>query len=256
MNFNEYKKTTGINASFLKACSFGAYAGYKYLHMPDFQSDAMAFGSAVHAAILEPEVFAKHFAVSDKFDKRTKAGKEASAAFEAEHAGKTIIDTDDYQKILKIKTNCYAIGAVKDALDSFEKEKNFLWKDGELDFKARLDLVDVKNGVVIDLKTTRDATERGFLRQCLDLRYDIQLLHYMKAVGASAAYAIAVETESCEVALYDLTEIAVSDFAKKRYENALKTAIEVLSLRECPSKFKNEIVTLSLPKWALEMENT
>lgn len=74
-------------------------------------------------------------------------------------------------------------------------------------------------------------------------------------MNATAAYAIAVETESAEVALYDLTEIAFSDFTKNRYEMALKTAKNVLELTECPPKFPNEIVTLNLPKWALESES-
>lgn len=252
MKASEYFATKGISASFLKACSFSAHAGYKFLHEANFQSDAMAFGSAVHTAILEPHLFNDQYAISEKFDKRTKAGKEGAAAFEAANTGKLILDQDDLFKISKIKENCLAIPAVKGALEVFEKEKSLTWNEGELKFKARLDLVDAKNGVVIDLKTTRDASERGFLRQLLELRYDIQLKHYLDSVKGSAAYAIAVETETCEVALYDLTDIVSSDFTKKRYENALKTAINVMQLTECPPKFKSEIISLTLPKWAME----
>lgn len=254
MKSSEYFATKGISASFLKACSFSAHAGWKFLHEKPFQSDAMAFGSAVHTAILEPHLFNEQYAISEKFDKRTKAGKDGAAAFEAANIGKMIIDQDEFFKISKIKENCLAIPAVKTALETFEKEKSVIWKENDLTFKARLDLVDVKNGVVIDLKTTRDASERGFLRQLLELRYDIQLFQYMKATNSSAAYAITVETETCEVALYDLTEITLSEFTKKRYENALKTAINVMQMSECPPKFKAEIVTLNLPKWAIEME--
>lgn len=254
MKSSEYFATKGISASFLKACSFSAHAGYKFIHEKSFQSDAMAFGSAVHTAILEPHLFNEQYAISEKFDKRTKAGKDGAAAFEAANIGKLILDQDEFFKISKIKENCLAIPAVKSALESFEKEKSVTWESSGMTFKARLDLVNIKDGVTIDLKTTRDASERGFLRQLLDLRYDIQLLHYMKATNSSAAYAIAVETETCEVALYDLTEITLSEFTKKRYENALKTAINVLEMKECPPKFKSEIITLNLPKWAIEME--
>lgn len=254
MKQSEYFETKAINASFLKSCSFGAHAGWKYLNEPNFQSDAMAFGSAVHTAILEPHLFNEQYAISEKFDKRTKAGKEASAAFEAANTGKLILDQDEFFKISKIKENCLAIPAVKTALDAFEKEKSILWKSGEVPFKARLDLVDVSGGVVIDLKTTRDATEKGFLRQLLELRYDIQLYHYMQSIKGTTAYAIAVETETCEVALYDLTDIVTSEFTNKRYSKALETAIQVMSMKVCPPKFKSEIISLSLPKWAIESE--
>lgn len=254
MNSKDYFASKGISASFLKACSFSAHAGYKFLHEPSFQSDAMAFGSAVHTLILEPHLFDSQYAISEKFDRRTKAGKEAATAFEEANKGKMILDQDDLFKLSKIKENCLAIPAVKSALETFEKEKSLQWVSGDVPFKARLDLVDAKNGVVIDLKTTRDASERGFLRQLLELRYDIQLLHYLNSVKGSAAYAIAVETETCEVALYDLTDIVTSDFTKKRYENALKIALNVLEMKECPPKFKSEIISLTLPKWALESE--
>jgi exodeoxyribonuclease VIII len=254
MKPQDYFAVKAISASFLKACSFSAHAGWKFLNEKSFQSDAMAFGSAVHTSILEPHLFNDQYAISEKFDKRTKVGKEASAAFELANAGKLIIDQDEFFKISKIKENCLAIPAVKNALDTFEKEKSLMWDIGDKKFKARLDLVDVKNGVVIDLKTTRDASERGFLRQLLELRYDIQLYHYLMSVKGSAAYAIAVETETCEVALYDLTDIVMSEFTNKRYLKALETAMHVMQMTECPPKFKAEIISLTLPKWTIEME--
>lgn len=248
INFEEYKAIKAINASFLKACSFGAYQGYKQLHEPSYESDAMAMGSAVHCAVLEPDKFLERYAISEKFDRRTKAGKEAAAAFEAANVGKFVIDSEDASKIERIRTNCLAIPQIREAIERFDKEKSITWGDGQ--FKARLDLCDAVNGVVIDLKTTRSADQREFTNQLISLRYDIQLLHYCKAINATAAYAIAVEVESGEVAMYDLTDIVFSDFTKNRYEVALKTANYVLQLDKCPPKFSTEIISLTLPKWA------
>lgn len=283
MKASEYFSTKAISASFLKSCSFSAHAGWKFLNEPNFQSDAMAFGSAVHTAILEPHLFNEQYCVEPlhapkkltsaqeeafkKFpdlEKPTKAQVTANEEsikklafwneFNLINKDKTLLSNDEFFKISKIKENCLAIPAVKTALDTFEKEKSILWKSSGMDFKARLDLVDESGGVVIDLKTTRDASERGFLRQLLELRYDIQLFHYLSSVSGSAAYAIAVETETCEVALYDLTDIVMSDFTKKRYTKALEVALEVMEMKECPNKFPNEIVSLKLPNWALESE--
>lgn len=248
---SEYNAIPAIRASFLKACSFGAWHGWNYLHQEPFESDAMKFGSAVHAAILEPEKFATDYRFSPKFDKRTKAGKEGSEAFSKEHEGKIILDESDHFKINSIVAKCHAIPAVADALKTFEKEKSFKWESEFGLMKARLDLVDVTNKVIIDVKTTRDANPREFVNQALSLRYDVQFRHYLEAVGSnSECYAIAIESESEEVALYNITEIVNSPFTQIRYELALNTAREVLAMKERPAKFKPEIVKLELPKWA------
>lgn len=254
ISFAEYKALKGINASFLKACSFSAWHGWKYLNEPQFTSDAMEFGSAAHSALLEPETFQSMYAVSPKFDKRTKAGKEGAAEFESANFGKTVIDQDDAFKIGQIVANCKAIPAVAAALSAFEKEKTYTW-DHPVGFKmkARLDLVDHKNGVIIDVKTTRNGEEREFLKQLLALRYDCQLLHYSFPLDTAATvYTIAIESDTAQVALYDVTDIVHSQFTLKRYEKALETAVQVLAMKECPPKFKPEIINLTLPKWALE----
>lgn len=248
---SEYNSIPAIRASFLKACSFSAWHGWNYLHAPPFESDAMKFGSAVHAAILEPERFVTDYRFSPKFDKRTKAGKEGAESFAKENEGKIILDETDHFKIQSIVAKCQAIPAVADALKTFEKEKSFKWESEYGLMKARLDLVDVKNKVIIDVKTTRDANPREFVSQSLALRYPVQFRHYVEGVGLeSECYAIAIETDSEEVAMYRLTDIVKSPYVQIQYEQALKTAREVLQMKERPSKFKNEIVNLNLPAWA------
>lgn len=253
----EYNSIPAIRASFLKACSFSAWHGWNYLHAPQYESDAMKFGSAVHAAILEPEKFVTDYRFSPKFDKRTKAGKEGAESFAAENVGKIILDETDHFKIQSIVAKCQAIPAVADALKTFEKEKSFKWESEYGLMKAQLDLVDVKNKIIIDIKTTRDANPREFLRQSMTLRYPVQFHHYIQAVGAdSECYVIAVESESEEVAMYNITEIVTSTYTQMQYAQALKTAKEVSQMTERPAKFAREIVKLSLPSWtSAEMES-
>lgn len=279
MTFEEYKKLPGINASFLKACSFGHYAGWKYLNLPPFESDAMAFGTAVHALLLEPDKFESMCSVVpadapkkptsvqvdafQKFDTLEKPTKAQVAAYEKNKAaiewwksfefktsGKVVLDKDEWAKLQQIARNCLSIERVALALNTFEKEKTYVFGDGK--FKSRLDLVDEKNGVVIDLKTTRDASPREFTKQLLSLRYELQMYHYCKAINATTAYVVAIESETAEVALYDCTDIVFSDFTKNRYEMALKTAEDVLSMSECPRKFSTDIMCLKLPEWVKE----
>lgn len=265
MTFEEYQKIQAINASFLKACSFGHYHGFKYLNEPHYSSDAMEFGTAVHTALLEPEKFKTDYCLvpMDAPKKPTKAQMEAKKPaektlaqiawwneFNEKNVGRIILDADDQSKINRIVEKCLAIHQVKEALNGFEREKTITFDNDSC--KARLDLVDLKNGVVIDVKTTRDASPKEFVKQLLALRYDIQMLHYCRGADATTAYAIAIESESGEVALYDLTDIVFSAYTKKRYMDAYDVALEVQKLTVCPPKFKSEIVNLLLPEWALK----
>lgn len=253
MTFEEYLKIDAINASFLKACSFGKYAGYKYLHEKKFESDAMAFGTAVHTVLLEPEKFLSQYAFMEKVDLRTKAGKEYQAKFQSENEGKIVLDSSDNFKLQKIQDRCKEIPIIQEALNTFEKEKTYVWENTSHKFKARLDLVNEKSGVIIDVKTTKDASERGFIKQFIDLRYDVQFYHYASALSLkSSCYVIAIESETQQVALYNIDEIIQSNFTATRYQQALNTAYEVLELKEEPLKYPTEILKLTLPKWVSE----
>jgi hypothetical protein len=277
MTFEEYQTINATNASFLKACSFGLYQGFQYLHRPAYESDAMDFGKAVHCALLEPELFNDQFCLvpmdapkkltktqEEAFEKFPKLDKPTAAQVKANAHAKSVIEwwdkfdktahdkvilsPDDFTKIEQIKKRCYANDAVKEAMDTFEKEKTVIF--GNHEFKARLDLVDVKNGVVIDVKTTRDASPYAFVKQLLSLRYHIQMLHYCKAVNATTAYVIAIESDTAEVALYDITDIVFSPATVAMYEKSIETARIVKDLKECPPKFELSIVNLKMPEWA------
>ena len=54
-------------------------------------TDAMVMGSAFHKLVLEPDGFTAEFAVCPTVDRRTKAGKDAWAAFQADAGEKTVL---------------------------------------------------------------------------------------------------------------------------------------------------------------------
>lgn len=246
----DYFKLPGISASFLKECHKSDFDGWNYLHNPRPATDAMNFGTAVHAVLLEFERFNDLIAVSPKFDRRTKVGKEAAQAFEETAQGKVVIDEEEHARVKLIRERCLSIPIIADALSKFDKEKVFTWEMDGLDCKAKLDLVDSGSGVVIDVKTTRNAEISQFIRQTLDLRYDIQLAHYASAISKDATtYAIAIESDTAQVACYDLTDIIRSPFTESRYRQAVEAAVRVRSLKEEPLKFSTEIVRATLPRY-------
>ena len=80
----EYHARPGVSASMLKSMASGwrsFEAEYITKTAPRKESAAMALGTAVHAALLEPEAFADEYAVipEECSDRRTKAYKEWAA---------------------------------------------------------------------------------------------------------------------------------------------------------------------------------
>ena len=70
----KYHSSKAISASGLK--SINKKSVYHFLNQKPFESSAMALGTAVHCAMLEPHLYYKEFHVMPKIDRRTKIGKQ------------------------------------------------------------------------------------------------------------------------------------------------------------------------------------
>lgn len=178
----EYRKREGISASDLKRM-MKSMATWKYEkdHPEETDSPAFKFGRAYHKLMLEPDDFDNEFIVSPKFDRRTKEGKEAAAAFEKQAEGKEIIDEETYQTLLEMQTALYETPFVK-LLIKGEHEKSFFWTDEETGIKCKCrpdSFGQVKDQYIcVDLKTTTTAETDKFMRGSLKFGYDIQAAHY------------------------------------------------------------------------------
>ena len=63
-----------LSVSALKAFNRSPNHYIQYLTGPRKASKAMAFGSALHCAVLEPDEFDSRYALAPKLEKRTPAG--------------------------------------------------------------------------------------------------------------------------------------------------------------------------------------
>lgn len=253
MTHKEYLALPGISASFLKACAQSGHDGYKWLKEPREATKAMDFGTAVHTMLLEPHLFSSQFAITEKLDRRTKAGKEAYEAFSEANKGKILLDEEDAVKLQRIVANAKAFPQVAEALTDFDKEKTFQFKVSGMDCKARLDMIDPLGYFIVDVKTTKNASPSEFAKTMLNMNYDIQLAHYSMATGQdNKCFVLAVETDTCEVAMYDVTAMIRSNHTAQKYARALQTAKQVLEMSVCPPKYEQNIVVLEMPSWVRE----
>lgn len=159
------------------------------------ESDAMRFGTALHARILEPGAYLEKVAifsppVNDKtgeaFGATTKAYKEAAATFAAANVGKTIITKSDDETVdaLVEAFNFHPVAPVV---------MGKKWRFTEVAIKGALDVngdeIEVKGKIdaytdagLVDLKTTgqiADASGRDRFRYAVyDYYYILQLAFY------------------------------------------------------------------------------
>lgn len=249
MTFEEYLKVDAINASLIKAGSKSVYEAYQYLNSSFDESRSMQLGTAIHTAILEPTEFKSKYIANQFEDMRTKAAKD----FVKENSGKIVLNKSDFQLIDRIKNNISRIPELSSALDICEKEKSYSW-GGEVKMKARLDLVDEETGLVIDVKTTKDAGEKSFLSDFFRYGYDIQLLHYSLALSKqSRCFIVAIETDTAEIAMYEFTNIVNSALTKRRHSLGLQNVIAAKKLKESPLKYGQNIKSINMPEWAKEL---
>ena len=199
--FSEYKKIDAVNNSRLTRldkCPAAALVEQE-------DTPSLLLGRAVHTLVLEgAEKFQKEFAVAPECDKRTKAGKDLWALFQADNLDKTVLSIDDGSQAEAIRNAVFAHPFAKKILAEGKAESTIIWDDQEsgLKCKSRIDWIPARsNGVLVDLKTTWDASLDKFTRSCIDYGYAKQAGMYidgiMKATGEvfDSFIFIAVETE-------------------------------------------------------------
>lgn len=219
----------------------------------------MEFGTAVHMAVLEPELFLETYAEAPAISKTTKAGKEAWAA--AETSGKLLLKPDELALINGIHTSVMEHPIAKKALRSNgQAEQSFITKDPAtgIDIKCRPDYL-TDSGWVIDLKTTLDASAASFAKSAANFRYHVQAAFYLHTLGLCLGDAprgflfIAVEKSA---------PFAVQVF--RASADMLQTGLEVAladlnSLAECKQLYPEvqpwpgyptSATELDLPTWA------
>lgn len=206
------------------------------------QSPAMALGSALHAAVLEPEKFSSEFAVAPKVDRRTKEGKAAFEAFENDSKEKTILTADQMEAVEGMKASILSHEIASAMLTGGEAEYSYYTTEAEtgIGLKCRPDYYN-KNAL-IDVKTCRDASVAGFTSACFNLGYFLQAAFYLDVFNAvngtsiEEFYFVAVESAApYAVNTFKMGEAEIA-FGRELYKKALKQYAEYLN---DPTKLKD-----------------
>lgn len=224
-----------------------------WLAQPQEPTSAMVLGSATHTLLFEPDLFAQEYVVSDATDRRTKGYKDLVAA----NPDKEVLTADEMSAIKGMVTSCKSHPSIIPLLTGGKVEQSIFWQDKEtgVSCKARLDLFNPTHGVVVDLKTTQDASKSTFARDVANRRYHAQAAMYLNAVHADTGEApahfvfIAVEKEyPYAVGVYRASPDMLAA-GQKLIQQDLKTFAGCLEANSWPGY--PEMSDLSLPAWAL-----
>lgn len=180
----EYHSKDSLSSSALK--SIYKTSVKAWLNQNIKPSKAMAFGTAVHTALLEPEVFDDEIVIKpNDIDRRTKIGKEAYNEFIEKSKGKTIIESEDKILIEEIKKEVDKKDYIKYYLEG-EKELSHYGKFLDLNCRCRPDCINYEKSFISDIKTTQDTHPAAFQRDSMKWAYHLQAAFYSDFCGIPA----------------------------------------------------------------------
>jgi exodeoxyribonuclease VIII len=246
----EYHADPAVSASHLHAVAASPYHYWaRYLNPqrpPSVQTAAMKLGSLVHCAVLESDELAKRYAVC--LPRNTRAGKEMAAEMEA--SGIEAVTATDMEQAMAMADAVRSHQAAAALLRDGKAEQSFWWDDIPTGLRCKC-RPDWYNGTtIVDLKTTTDASPKGFAKSVAQWRYHVQQAHYLSGTFAERFVFIAVEkTYPFVVGVYELDADAMQHGDTERRAN-LQTIADCRSISEWPG-YGDIIQPLSLPNWAL-----
>jgi hypothetical protein len=234
---------------------------YKKLHAPpEKRTPALRWGTLVHLAVLEPHLLNEVCIVApDNIDKRTKAGKAEWDAIT--ETGREILTSAEMQTLAQIAKAVHLHPAAGKLLSGdVQIENSLYWEDSETGIacRARPDVIRC-DGLIVDLKTTDDASPDGFRRSAFNYRYHVQAAFYLDALRACGGEAeafvfIAVEKEAPHLVAAYVMESEFVEIGRQTYRRDLSTFARCLETNHWPG-YPAEVQPLSAPAWALKNQN-
>lgn len=257
----DYNALPGLRASWAKTLWTSTPAHLLAQMESETDSDAFRFGRALHCALLRPRDYSAEFAISPKFDRRTKAGKEAAEAFEAASNGRCVIDQSEANAVDSIVSQVGFHRNARALLDMAEtREAAFTGQIAGVQCKCRADAIGLVSGVLLDVKTTISASPRAFARSCAEYAYHLQMAFYRailreNGIAVSDVVLLACEkTSPYSVAIYRMREEDL-DAMEPVVARLAQLYLECVETGDYPG-YGNDVRELAMPDWAIHGGNS
>lgn len=188
--YEEYASWDALRASVLIHMGVPRVAQYRMAHPTE--SDALEFGTAWHACLLEPSRFEREFVIAPDFGHQgRKENKAAKIAWEAEHADATIVAAKQHKTMRGMLKGVWELQLAANILSApGQNEVCAVWVDAETGVrcKARYDRIcryDLDGDgqewtVIVDLKSTgKGLTVDEWRSAVFSYRYHVAAAFYL-----------------------------------------------------------------------------
>lgn len=235
---------------------------------PQPPTPALVIGTALHMLVLEPELFAQHYAPEPADAPRRPSSRQINTKkpspetlyaidwwrqFDAENAGRlllgnsdgdTIWERDDWSTLHYMRDKIFAHPEAMIFLDPADgiSELSCYWVDNTYHrlCKCRHDFLNIAHRVIVDLKSTADATLSGFQHSVHDYRYDVQAAWYQDGTRLTGelvenmVFVAAEKKPPYHVGTYEIDPGWVRE-GRLKYQRDLLTYHEGMKAQEWPS---------------------
>lgn len=241
----------------------------------DKSSPALEFGRLLHCAVLEPDVFARTYAVAPADAPAYPAARSWQAAksapdvekakdywrqWESDHKGMIRVSPADFDKVRGMADSAMSHPVARGLLAGGDREITFRWQDEGtgLRCKSRADLY-ASGEFLMDLKSTRDASPEGFARAVANYGYAMQQAHYVNGVQANGDSIrwfvfLAVESEAPYVCQPHILDVRAEELGWNLRQRAIKQQAECLRTGRW-SGYSDALNELALPSYVYYSES-
>lgn len=254
---NLYHQAKGLSCTNLKIMLRSPAHYHASILFPQKTTAEMQLGSALHTAVLQPDIFDEEYMELPKLDRRTKEGKELYKQYS--ESGKILLDSTTVSTVQKMKESLMQHPIISSVLSSGSPELSCFGCLPEFPHtlvKCRPDWYNEELGVLLDLKTACDASPKAFAKASADYLYHLQnalyqdLFSHVSGKHIQAFLFAVVEKEPpYAVALYQLDTDAVEK-GRDLYRKAILAYNDSLD-RNYWVGYSPKIEILQLPAWAL-----
>lgn len=224
----------------------------------------MLAGTAIHSAVLEPDIFDDEYVAAPVADMRTKVGRAARAEHEARHPGKTSMTAKDFDRVLASRQAVFDHPIASKLLSGEGvNELSYVWEskypgaEGTL-CKARADRLTMYEGTpcIVDLKTSIDANPVEFQKSVGRFGYDLQAAFYLDGLDAlhpvpgerRFIFVVVEKTAPFGVSVCELEQFSLNE-GRIKAERAL-AAYATAHATDTYAGYEAKIHQIQTPMWA------
>lgn len=249
---------------------------YEQMTNPGEPTEAMQMGTAIHYAVLEPDLFETVYTVAGRCCAVKKSGERCDNGGIARAAGRwycgvhlksekvlavdgdiNVLEQARHEQCLRIRDAVWAHPAAMRILGALTyREASLVWDDPETNVRCKLraDGISKSLSVNMDLKTTIDASQQAFTRSIFNFGYHRQGAHGLSGLGVCGLpvehfVICAVEKQPpYAVAVYRLDDAAI-EAGQKQLRPLIERFAQCQRTGIWPA-YSDQVQDITLPDWA------